>query len=447
MVRQQRLVAVGVALTVGLAAFVAGSPHARAAFVGKNGFIAFAGDRKTGKLDIWTISPGGKGANDLTTGNGLRDRSPAFSPEAGVHIAWVASRCGSCPGDIWVMDNRGGHKHNVTHSSDKNEQSPSWSSSGGLVAFSRGPGSGGPSDIYTIGWQGGAANRLTTNGGDDVEPVFAPVGRLIAWVSNRTGAYGIYVMNPSGTDVRLVVADGRSPNWSPQATRLVFVRAGNLWTVKPDGTGQQQLTTTGLDSAPAYSPDGRRIAFQRGKAVMVMNTDGTHAHRVTGTSVRATEPDWRPECNFNGTRGPNRLVGTAAPELFCGGPGNDAIYAGGGSDAIYGGPGADTVYGGAGNDFVEGGNGVYKDSLYGKGGNDFLMANAGNDVVVGGGGSDFLLGGPGDDRVLGRDGTYGNDSVVGMSGEERRGDTCSADRKASLRLPHDNVASCEHMLS
>jgi Tol biopolymer transport system component len=449
MVRQQRLVALGVAVTLGLAAFVAGTPHARAAFVGKNGFIALSADKNTGKFDIWTISASGTGANNLTAGNGLKDSSPSFSPEKGVHIAWVASRTGcrgGCQGDIWVMDNRGGHKFNATRTSDSDEQGPSWAVSGGVIAFSRAPASGGTADIWTILWTGANPQRLTTSTANDIEPAYAPVGRLIAFVSNRSGSNGIYVMNPSGADVRLLAMNGRTPNWAPQGDRIAFVRGGNVWTMASNGTAQRQLTTSGTDSEPAYSPDGRRLVFQRGRVVMVMNLDGSGVRRVTGTAFRAAQPDWRPECNFDGGDGPDHLVGTAAPELFCGGPGADTIEAKGGSDAIYGGPGADTVYAGGGNDFVEGGNETYNDTLYGQHGDDFLMGNSGNDVVSGGTGSDFLLGGPGDDRVLGSDGVYGNDGVVGMQGDERKGDSCSADVKSSLRLPHDNVSTCEHMI-
>ena len=116
----QALVVTGVMV----APLIAAAPQAQAAFVGKNGFIAFAGDRHTGKSDIWVINASGGGAKDLTAGNGLQDSSPSVSPEGGPHIAWVAARCsGGCPGDIWVMDSRGGHVFNATRSTARNHKS------------------------------------------------------------------------------------------------------------------------------------------------------------------------------------------------------------------------------------------------------------------------------------------------------------------------------------
>ena len=423
--------------------------QAHAAFVGKNGFIAFAGDRHTGKADIWVVNANGAGAKDLTAGNGLQDRSPVVSPEGGPHIAWVASRCRSgCPGDIWVMDSRGGHVFNATRSPDQDEESPSWAPSGGVIAFSRASASGGTADIWSMVWTGTPSSfkRLTRSGANDVQPAYSPIDRLIAFASNRSGSYGIYTMDPGGNNVTLLAADAQSPDWHPRGTSITFVRGGNVWVMRADGSHRRQLTSSGKDSFPGYSPDGQRIVFQRGGAVMVMNVDGTHAHRVTGTGLSAGQPDWRPECNYRGTDGPNRMVGTSASELFCPSKGNDVVIMGGGDDRVYAGAGSDTIYGNGGRDFVEGGMGAYRDVVYGGSGADYLTGNQGNDKLVGGSGADFLEGGPGDDTLLARDGVYGNDWVVGEQKDERSGDACSGDVPGSGKPPKDALVSCEHLL-
>ncbi len=46
--------------------------------------------------------------------------------------------------------------------------------------------------------------------------------------------------------------------------KIVFARAGNLYTINPDGTGEAQLTTSGDAGSPQWSPDGQRIALARG---------------------------------------------------------------------------------------------------------------------------------------------------------------------------------------
>ena len=55
------------------------------------------------------------------------------------------------------------------------------------------------------------------------------------------------------------------PAWSPDCSRIVFSRAGSLWTMSNDGTDQQQLVDDDIaySDEPAWSPDGTQIAFER----------------------------------------------------------------------------------------------------------------------------------------------------------------------------------------
>jgi Tol biopolymer transport system component len=54
------------------------------------------------------------------------------------------------------------------------------------------------------------------------------------------------------------------PAFSVDGRTIAFVRAGDLYSVRPDGSGQRQLTSgPTLDSAPIVSPDGKRVVFER----------------------------------------------------------------------------------------------------------------------------------------------------------------------------------------
>jgi TolB protein len=46
--------------------------------------------------------------------------------------------------------------------------------------------------------------------------------------------------------------------------RIVFVRNGNIWIAKIDGTGQKQLTFSGQDRDPVISRDGKSVAYASG---------------------------------------------------------------------------------------------------------------------------------------------------------------------------------------
>lgn len=47
----------------------------------------------------------------------------------------------------------------------------------------------------------------------------------------------------------------------PAAEAVTFVRQGDIWVAKTDGTGERQLTHIGACGGPALSPDGKQVAF------------------------------------------------------------------------------------------------------------------------------------------------------------------------------------------
>jgi Tol biopolymer transport system component len=54
------------------------------------------------------------------------------------------------------------------------------------------------------------------------------------------------------------------PAFSPDGRTIAFARGGDLYSVRPDGSGQRRLTSgPELDSAPVASPNGRFVVFER----------------------------------------------------------------------------------------------------------------------------------------------------------------------------------------
>jgi Tol biopolymer transport system component len=97
---------------------------------------------------------------------------------------------------------------------------------------------------------------------------------LIAFASNRNGVPNIYVIKLDGTGLEQLTTfeDGAcQPDWSPDGKKLVFVSPcgydsgyypnANLWLMNADGNDQRPLMTTGGNFDPAWSPDERYIAF------------------------------------------------------------------------------------------------------------------------------------------------------------------------------------------
>jgi len=98
------------------------------------------------------------------------------------------------------------------------------------------------------------------------------------------------------------------PVWSPDGAKLAVVARGTaacskyIYTVNPDGTGLTPLVPPNNtpDSEPAWSPDGAKIAFiEQAQSYMVMNADGTNRVQLPtdpGYPVGSgRQLDWSPD--------------------------------------------------------------------------------------------------------------------------------------------------------
>jgi hypothetical protein len=89
-------------------------------------------------------------------------------------------------------------------------------------------------------------------------------------------------------------------SWFADGQALAFVRSHNIYRMNSDGTGVQQLTSSGADALPAVSPLDQSIAFLRGPAgaqdIWVMNSDGSNQRNLTGhAAYYVGKPAWSPD--------------------------------------------------------------------------------------------------------------------------------------------------------
>ena len=128
-------------------------------------------------------------------------------------------------------------------------------------------------DLYTLPISGGTAVRLTSGLAYDAQPRWSPDGKRIAFVSDRGGGDGVWLMSADGRDTTLVTR-GRddqywSPEWTPDgryivATKVGGTPTGKLWLFHADGGSgipllrdPQQLLMLGA----AFTPDGRFVWY------------------------------------------------------------------------------------------------------------------------------------------------------------------------------------------
>ena len=161
---------------------------------------------------------------------------------------------------------------------------PAWSRDGSRIAFSRVTGEA--TDVFTMRADGTRVTQLTAEpAAHEDMPAYSPDDQLIAYTRVERNSEDIWVMNADGTEQRELLGgehvDG-TPDWSPDGSRLTFVRDGHIATMNADGTRIDVLTSGELkDSGPKWSPDGTRILFTRDPGqVLVMDADGSGLARV-----------------------------------------------------------------------------------------------------------------------------------------------------------------------
>ncbi|MEU9381341.1 cell wall-binding repeat-containing protein [Streptomyces sp. NPDC048279] len=113
---------------------------------------------------------------------------------------------------------------------------------------------------------------------------------------------GVYVYDSVADTVKLVLGDAGQPAFSPDGSKLAFVRDSQLFTANADGTGVKQLTDdTRSYSNPSWSPTGTRILYD-----VHTNPNDSDAHSTeyldlssgaftpVPTTWEGSNPSWQP---------------------------------------------------------------------------------------------------------------------------------------------------------
>jgi Tol biopolymer transport system component len=104
-------------------------------------------------------------------------------------------------------------------------------------------------DLYTLPMTGGKATRLIGGNQLDVQPQYSPDGRMIAFISDRSGSDQLWIANADGTNpVRLSQVEGGRqgagsfPVWTPDGQYIMVGQTLYLRSVDRQGARNRQLT-------------------------------------------------------------------------------------------------------------------------------------------------------------------------------------------------------------
>ena len=280
-------------------AWITADRPAEAAFQGKNGKIAFRSDRD-GNSEIYVMNPDGSDQVNISNNPAL-DTRPAWSAD-GNWIAFRSNRDGNS--EIYKMRADGSGQTRLTVDPDK-DIFPAWTSDGRIV-FER------SGEVYIINADGSGEQNITKNPYGDGGPAGSSTGK-VAFFTIREGHvmnWEIYSMNPDGSGVIRITTNPAcdvTPNWSPDASRIVFVRddasdckgEDDIYVMQADGSGEHRLATTPnrLEFGGAWSPLGDLIVFAGCPPsglcqIYTMNPSGDHEVPLTSAGNNG-KPDWQ----------------------------------------------------------------------------------------------------------------------------------------------------------
>jgi len=151
--------------------------------------------------------------------------------------------------------------------------------------------------------------RLTSNDWDDTSPAASPDGKRLAFSSNRSGFWDLYLLDLSNGDVTQLTDTPTyegAPTWSPDGSFIAYESYLNENLEIVIGPAEAPLenavrltNSVAADYSPAWAPGGRQIAFISNGEVILADLDKTDDQRFTNLSntelAAEVHPVWSPD--------------------------------------------------------------------------------------------------------------------------------------------------------
>ncbi|WP_295405334.1 hypothetical protein [uncultured Thiocystis sp.] len=155
----------------------------------------------------------------------------------------------------------------------------------------------------------GKLQQLTSDGARDLGAKWSPDGRLIAFVSDRSGTEQVWLMDAAGGSARQLTPGPSKhawPEWSPDGRRLAYwsfdpaTSLHGIETIDVDGRNAHQIVTwSGHLDRPTWRPDGQFIALAAevdgNWDLWLVRPDGSERRRLTQDPAMETNPLWSPD--------------------------------------------------------------------------------------------------------------------------------------------------------
>lgn len=265
--------------------------------------------------DVYFVRPDGSGLRRLTHTK-VTERHPAWSPD-GRRIAFgLYPRPFENFVELWVMDRDGDGATLVT---DMAYGDPwfDWAPDGTRLVFAGRDAGDSDTDLFVVSIVDGAVHRLGGTPADDYRPDWSPDASAIAFSSGED----VYTMAADGSDVTLLSEEAGEARWSPDSQRIAYESwrfdeheeygpyTSDLFVIDRDGSDERRLTRASNTKSgyPEWSPDGTRLAYVRwfdddmgggDPDVFVVDVAGGDVTRVGTSKGNEGPPEWGPSGRY-----------------------------------------------------------------------------------------------------------------------------------------------------
>lgn len=171
-------------------------------------------------------------------------------------------------------------------------------------------------EIFSLPAEKGVTIDLSQSSGSaERYPAWSPDGKSIAWWSDKSGEYELYVFEPASGETRKVTDLGKGfryrIHWSPDSKKIAFVDQSMEISVlevasgkvTPAGKGKWMYQGSLDNFSVSWSPDSRWIAYGRGldnrqSAVFLFDTRDKEQHQVTSGFYNDSSPVFSPDGKY-----------------------------------------------------------------------------------------------------------------------------------------------------
>ena len=235
--------------------------------------IAYWGVNDTAQRDIWTVAANGTQPVQVTD-DPFVDWNPVWSPD-GEYLYFISNRKGVM--SVWraSIDQTSGRVRSEPESVPtpaSNTQHISFSSDGKSLAYA---GASYSQNIKKLNLDPTAERivgsaEVAGSSGEMTSAVLSPDGQVLACQSVG-GQPDIFSLKLGGSILNQLTSDTTNemvPAWSPDGRHIAYYSnksgAYQIWMINRDGSGPRQITEASAPGGavlPVFSPDGSRLAY------------------------------------------------------------------------------------------------------------------------------------------------------------------------------------------